>query len=98
MIPKHLQGVLWSRKIENLSLKRDQRYIIHQILVYGSFADWSWMFKVYGAQQVKEIFLKQPLKIYPPAVFNFVKKILFGLPVNVAPSHRYDQTAIRHTG
>ena len=98
MIPKRLKGILWSRKIESLSLKRDQEYIIHQVLIYGTLADWKWLVKTYGFNKVKAVFVRKPLKIYPPMVFNFVKKVLFGIPDNLISSAKYDQTSLRRTG
>lgn len=98
MIPKQLKGILWSRKIENLSLKLDQEYIIHQVLIYGTLADWKWLFKTYGFSKVKEIFVKKPLKIYSPVAFNFVKKVLFGIPGKLISQSKYDQTTLRRIG
>ena len=78
-IPQSLQGVLWSRKIKNLDLKKDKNYIIHQVLAYGTWEDLKWLFKTYSRLQIKNIFLKYPAKDYKPVVFNFVTKILLGL-------------------
>ena len=98
MLPKRLKGVLWSRNIKHLSLKRDQEYIIHQVLIYGTFRDLKWLFKTYGFSKVKEIFIKKPLKIYPPMTFNFIKKIVFGISDRLIHSYKYDQTSLRRIG
>lgn len=79
MIPKSLQGILWSKKISNISLTRDKNYIIHQVLMYGSFEDINWLFKTYPAGVIKEEFVKNPAKIYTKPAFNFVRRFILGL-------------------
>jgi hypothetical protein len=72
-IPKSLQPILWSVKIEDLNLKKDRVYIIHQILAFGSLEQLKWLLKNYSLKEVREVFIKYPLKIYRPQSFNFIK-------------------------
>ncbi len=74
--PKFLQSVLWSVRIEDLDLKEDKFYIIHQILSFGNLKELRWLFDNYSIKEIKEVFLKHPLKVYRPQSFNFVNKIL----------------------
>jgi len=79
MVPKSLQGILWSKRISNLRLARDKNYIIHQVLMYGSLEDIGWLFKTYPAEAIKEEFTENPAKIYTKPAFNFVKKFILDL-------------------
>lgn len=79
MVPRSLQGLFWSKNIANLSLKKDRNYIIHQVLMYGSLKDINWLFNTYPANEIKEEFVKKPVKIYTKPSFNFVEKIILNL-------------------
>lgn len=77
--PKHLQGILWSTDINDLDLERDKWYIIHQVLIYGSFSDINWLFKTYSKRDVINLFVNRPSQTYPKKVFHFVKNYVLGL-------------------
>ena len=98
MVPQKLQGILWSKKVENLDLKKDEQYVINQILAYGGLDDVKWAKEHYGWEGLKRVFIEKPLKIYLPRTYYFVKRILFDLPNNVAPREKYDQTLPRLVG
>ncbi|EKD64953.1 MAG: hypothetical protein ACD_50C00232G0002 [uncultured bacterium] len=84
-IPKNLQSVLWSTDINLLDLERDKGYIIHQVLIYGSFDDIRWLFQTYSKKEVLEVFLNHPSKNYPREVFYFIKNFVLSLkPVKLA--------------
>lgn len=74
-LPKELQPVLWSVKIEDLDLIKDKVYIINQILSYGNLSQLKWLFKNYSFSEIKNVFLKHPIKIYRLQSFNFIKEI-----------------------
>jgi hypothetical protein len=75
-LTKDLQPVLWSVKVEDLDLKKDKIYIIHQILAFGNLKQLKWLFKTYSFEEIKDVFKKYPFKIYRPQSFNFVKEVL----------------------
>lgn len=79
MIPKNLQGVLWSMPVEDLDLQRNKNYIIHQILAYGTWENLKWLFKTYPKEEIGEVFLNHPEKDYTFPAFNFAKNILLNL-------------------
>lgn len=79
MIPKHLQSILWSKSVDKLSLEDDRNYIVHQVLMYGDLGDIRWLFDTYSREKVREIFVKQPKKVYTAPAFNFVKNFVLGL-------------------
>ena len=79
MVPKFLQGVLWSASVDDLDLQKNENYIIHQILAYGTWEHLLWLLKNYPREQIKEVFVKHPEKDYSPACFNFTKNILLDL-------------------
>ena len=78
-IPTWLQPTLWSVKVDNLDLKEDRVYIINQVLAYGGWRDFKWLFKVYPKKIIKDVFSQEPIKIYTPSAFNFAKEILLEL-------------------
>ena len=92
MVPKRLQAVLWSVKTENLDLTRDEGYIVNQVLSLGSLENLKWLFKKYGRERIRQVFLKKPQKVYTPANLNFVRQFLLGLSSKTAPDYKYDQT------
>ena len=79
-----MQGLLWSKDIDDINLKEDKVYVIHQILSYGNLNQIKWLFKIYPARDIKEIFLRSPQKIYLPSVFNFVKKFILNINKNLS--------------
>lgn len=75
LLSKNLQSVLWSVKIDDLDIKKDKVYIIHQILAFGNLKQLQWLFNNYSKQEIRKIFLEQPMRIYRPSAFNFIKEI-----------------------
>ncbi|MEM7820510.1 MAG: hypothetical protein QW761_02850 [Candidatus Aenigmatarchaeota archaeon] len=70
-IPKFLQHALWSCNTKLLDLKRDKRYIISQILNYGTRRDVIWLLSNYNRAEIKEV-LKRPARgIWWRRVLNF---------------------------
>ncbi len=90
-----LQGILWSKNIEKLDFKKDKIYIIHQILSYGSLKQIKWAFKIYGPNEIREVFLKYPKKIYTAPVFHFVKNFILNLRNENLSLQNYVKTALR---
>lgn len=90
-IPAWLQPILWSVKVENLDLKKDQAYIINQVLVYGGLKELKWLFKVYSLETLRNVFIKRPTKVYTESSFNFAKEILLGLSDLKLDPYRYDR-------
>lgn len=78
-IPKSFQGILWSTNVRNLDLEKDKVYIIHQVLMYGTLEQIKWLFKVYGKETIKKVFLKDPQRIYSPPALLFLKNFILGL-------------------
>ena len=90
-----LQVILWSKNIEKLDLKKDKIYIIHQILSYGSLKQIKWLFKVYGPNEIRGVFLKYPKRIYIASVFYFVKNFILDLKEEKLPPKDYVKTPLR---
>lgn len=78
-IPRNFQGILWSKKVENLDLEKDKNYLVHQILAYGSLKEIKWLFKVFPKKTVVKTFIEFSKKTYSPPAFNFVKNFILGL-------------------
>lgn len=95
MIPKNLQGILWSRDIDKLDLEKDKDYIIHQILSTGSWNDVAWLFKTYSTDTLRNSFENTPEKDYSEQSYNFAKNILLEIP-NDLDKKRYVKTYPRN--
>lgn len=91
-IPSELQPILWSVNINNLDLERDKNYIIHQILSYGNLRQIKWLFKIYKKEEIKEVFVKFPKKIYLPSVFYFVKNFILDIGKKQLKEENYVKT------
>ena len=78
-IPKSWQGILWSCNIKKLDWEKDKNYIIHQVLMYGDLNDIALLFKIYSKKEIRKVFERNPMKIYTPQCFNFIKNIILDL-------------------
>jgi len=78
-IPRSFQSILWSCNVKNLDLEKDKVYIIHQVLNYGNLEQICWLFKMYGRDEIKKVFLKKPVNIYYPSTLSFIKNIVLNL-------------------
>ena len=77
--PQRLQGILWSCSVDKLDLWKDRVYIIHQILMYGSFKEIRWLYTVYSDNLINDIFANRPMKVYTKTGFNYVKNYILNL-------------------
>ena len=92
-IPGSFQGVLWSKNIKNLDLEKDKIYIIHQVLSYGTIKQIKWLFGIYKREEIQEVFSKYPKRIYTPAIFNFIKRIVLDFKDRKLLSENYVKTS-----
>lgn len=95
--PKNIQGVLWSKDIDLLDLENDKRYIIHQVLAYGTWEHIIWLFKAYPPHEIKKVFSEKPEKDYSEKSFNFAKNILLEITQEIDKS-KYVKTYPRIIG
>ncbi len=86
-VPKDLQGVLWSRDISSVDLKKDKNYIIHQVLMYGTLEQIKWLEKVYTKKEIKSEFVRNPRKLYTRSAFNFIKNYILGINKSLPPAY-----------
>ncbi len=96
MVPKLLQGVLWSVPTGALDLQKNKNYIIHQILAYGTWDHLLWLLKTYPREQIKEVFVTHPEKDYTPSAFNFAKNVVLDLQDQPLDQTKYVKTFPRN--
>jgi len=89
VIPKKLQGVLWSVDIGRLDLERDKIYIINQVLIYGALDEIKWLFDTYSKEEVVRVFLTKPRKLYPKEVYYFIKNFVLSLKDKALDEQNY---------
>ena len=87
------QGILWSKDIKNIDIKKDRVYIIHQVLSYGGMEQIKQLFRIYGPEEIKDVFLSHPKRIYSPAVFNFIKNFVLNLKKENLLINKYVKTS-----
>ena len=97
-IPRGLQPLLQSCRVDKIDLKIDRVYIVHQILSRGRWEDWQWLWKAYPLRELKEIFVHHPYKDYTPSRFNFVKNYLFSLKNHILDERLYAKNLPRRLG
>lgn len=91
-IPENWQGILWSCSVKKLDWERDKNYIIHQVLRHGDLKDIFFLFKIYSEKEVRKVFKKNPMKIYTPQSFNFIKKIILNIKEKSLSPKKYVAT------
>ncbi len=89
VVPKELQGILWSVDVSDLDLRENKSYIVNQILSLGTLEELSWLFKTYTKGIAKRVFVNEPAKIYSPSSFNFCKNVLLDLEDKDLPLEKY---------
>jgi hypothetical protein len=88
-VPKNLQGVLWSADVSKLDIYKNKKYIIHQVLAYGTLKNLIWLFKTYKISEIKSIFIEYPEKDYTERTFNFVQKVVLNIPQKTIDKRYY---------
>ena len=78
-IPKKLQPILWSTDVRLLDIEKHKRYIINQVLIYGTMDEIRWLFATYSKEEVVRVFLTKPTKMYPKEVYCFIKNFILNL-------------------
>jgi len=91
-MPKHLQGILWTKKSENLDIGNDRILIIHHVLRYGTISDIAWLLKTYSRKELVAIFLTKPIAVYSPAALHFAKNTVLNIPEEVVHEQQYIQS------
>lgn len=76
------QGVVWSKNKDKLG-RNDKVYVVNQTLMFGSLAEISEILRKYGKDEVRDIFLQKPLKIYSQSGVNFVAKMILGVKEDI---------------
>ena len=96
-ILKRFQPYLWSTKAENLDPEKHKAYIVHHVLMYGELEDIKQLFKLYPKEEIRQVFLKKPLKVYTRPAFHFVKNYILKLSNAKIPEEKYVGTFHRKT-
>lgn len=91
-IPASIQGLVWSKKGSQLDLNHDSSIIIHHTLRYGRISDISWLLGVYPKEKISAVFTTQPMTIYSPASFQFIKKAVLNIAQDIPNEKRYIQS------
>ena len=91
-LPKHIQGIFWTKKIEHIDLQKDAVMIIHHILRYGKIEDIAWLIKTYPRKKILQIFLTQPMTIYSRSSLHFAKKAILNISKDLPNEQQYLQS------
>jgi hypothetical protein len=96
--PVTLQPFLSSVSVDKLDVKKDDTYIIHQILAYGSMEALAWLFSAYPKDHIQRVFCEAPYKDYRPSRFHFVTSALLSLEHRSIDQRNYVKNIPRHLG
>lgn len=55
MIPQFLKSNFWFVEFNKLDLERDKEFIVFQILNFGGFEDWKWLFSNYPKDEIRQV-------------------------------------------
>jgi len=92
IVPANIQGLVWSKKGSSLDLNEDSSIIIHHTLRFGRLNDITWLLKTYPTEKIKTVFTTQPMTIYSPASFQFVKKAVLNISEEFPNEQQYIQS------
>ncbi|HCM82547.1 MAG: hypothetical protein UV63_C0016G0005 [Microgenomates group bacterium GW2011_GWC1_43_11] len=96
--PVTLQPFLSSLNVDRLDIEKDDTYIIHQILAYGSIDALIWLFATYPKDHIQRVFCDAPYKDYRPSRFHFVISVLLSLEDRDIDKRNYVKNIPRHFG
>ncbi len=85
-VPARLQPLLWSKNVKNLDFKKDRIYIIHQVLAYGSIEDIKFIIETYSKDEIINVFINYPQKVYTRPVFMFLKNYMLKIKTELRES------------
>lgn len=68
--------LFWSVDPTQLDAQKHKQYIIHQVLQFGSLADYKWLETLYGREEIRTVFIEHPRNVYLPKTFHFIKNFL----------------------
>jgi hypothetical protein len=86
-LPEKLRALLWSKNVKAIDPEADKVYIIHQVLSYGDIDEIKLLLEFYSPEEVRNIFINFPKRIYTKPVFLFIKNYL--LRVNKKLDEKY---------
>ena len=96
-IPPARMHLFWSKDPQQIDIQSDKAYIIHQTLSFGTLDDIAWLRTIYPIDEIRSVFISQPIKVYTPSAYVFSKRLL-GVSDGDAPGYHYDKTLPRHIG
>lgn len=71
-----LQSKLWSKSAKQLKVRRDRRYIIKQLLAYGTIADLRWLTKRYPKPTIRAVARTVKPTEFHPSTHRFINLLL----------------------
>jgi len=92
MLPEFLKSNFWSYKFEDLDAEADKNLIIFQILNYGGYEAWQWLFKNYPHDQIREAIKNSPATAWFKQSLNLWQDVL---EVKAKPSRFPDMAVPR---
>ena len=75
-IPLFFKPLFWSYKFSEIDLEEDIERIIINVVNYGNWQHWQWIFKYYGKQKVKKIIESTPESEFRKRSFRLISLLL----------------------
>jgi len=74
-IPKEFKKYFWDIDFDSLNLKKHRNFILERLLNYGSFSTFSWIFKNFTSEEVKQLLDNKAKYSLSKSSFYFWEKI-----------------------
>ncbi len=78
-LPENLRPLFWSYRFDELEAAKDEKTIIVQLINYGTIAQWHWLGRQYGPDEVKRVLEAIPATEIKPRT-RVLASILFFNP------------------
>lgn len=71
-VTSKLQSRLWSKSTRKIHIKRDGRYIIKQLLAYGTMEDLRWLLSRYPKKTIRTVAKTMKRTEFHPSIYKFI--------------------------
>ncbi|MBU4204747.1 hypothetical protein KKE19_04530 [Patescibacteria group bacterium] len=75
-LPQFFKPLFWYCDFSKLNIQENEEEIIIQVINYGDWRHWQWLFKYYGREKSKEIIENIPISAFRERALKLVSLLL----------------------